>query len=87
MENERNQGKWSQISKPEQLSILLIFIGTSLAILDRVRAGSVILALGTAGFAFLKYKRVGMKRRIELFLPLAIACALFVVAVTLPHAR
>jgi len=78
---------WSEISKLEQLSILLIFIGTGLAIIDRVRAGSIILALGTGGFSYLKYKRVGMKRRIELFLPLAIACGLLVVALALPHAR
>jgi hypothetical protein len=65
----------------------MIVVGSFLAILDRVRAGSIILALGSGAFTYLKYKRVGMKRRIELFLPLAIACGLLVVAVTLPHAR
>ena len=65
----------------------MIFIGTGLAIADRVRVGGVILALASGGYSYLKYKRVGMKRRIELFLPLGIACGLLIVAVTLPHAR
>jgi hypothetical protein len=78
---------WKQLPKLEQFSILMVIIGTGLAIADRVRAGGVILALASGGYTYLKYKRVGMKRRIELFLPLGIACGLLVVAVTLPHAR
>jgi hypothetical protein len=65
----------------------MIIIGTGLAIGDRVRAGGVILALASGGYSYLKYKRVGMKRRIELFLPLGVACGLLIVALTLPHAR
>jgi len=79
--------KWADPSKTEQLSILFTVIGVALAILNRVRAGSVILALGTAGYSYLRYQRIGMKRRIELYLPLGFAAALIVVAVTLPHAR
>jgi len=79
--------KWADLSKTEQLSILFTVIGVALAILNRVRAGSVILALGTAGYSYLRYQRIGMKRRIELYLPLGFAAALIVVAVTLPHAR
>jgi hypothetical protein len=79
--------KWSDLSKQEQLSILLTVIGVGLALLNRVRAGSVILALGSAGYTYLRYQRIGMKRRIELYLPIGIAAALIVVAITLPHAR
>jgi hypothetical protein len=78
---------WKKLPKLEQFSILMVIIGTGLAIVDRVRAGGVILALASGGYTYMKYKRVGMKRRIELFLPLGIACGLLVVAVTLPHAR
>jgi hypothetical protein len=78
---------WNELPKVEQFSILMIVIGSFLAIADRVRAGGVILAVASGLYAYTKYKRVGMKRRIELFLPLGIACALLVVSVTLPHAR
>jgi hypothetical protein len=79
--------KWSDLSKQEQASILFTFIGIGLALLNRVRAGSVILAVGTAGYSYLRYHRIGMKRRIELYLPLGVAVALIAVALTLPHAR
>jgi uncharacterized membrane protein YidH (DUF202 family) len=79
--------KWADISKSEQLSLLFTVIGVGLALLNRVRAGSVILAVGTAGYSYLRYQRMGMKRRIELYLPLGFAAALLIVAVTLPHAR
>jgi uncharacterized membrane protein YidH (DUF202 family) len=79
--------KWSDLSKREQLAILFTVIGVGLALLNRVRAGGVILALGLAGYSYLRYQRIGMKRRIELYLPLGIAAALMVVAITLPHAR
>jgi thiamine monophosphate kinase len=79
--------KWSDLSKQEQLAIAFTVIGVGLALINRVRAGSVILAVGTAGYTYLRYQRIGMKRRIELYLPLGIAAALIVVAITLPHAR
>jgi len=78
---------WRTLPKIEQFAVLMIAVGTGLAILDRIRAGGVILALASGTFTYLKYKRIGMKRRIELFLPLGIACTLLVVSVTLPHAR
>ena len=71
----------------EQVSVIAIVCGIALALFGTVRSGAILLALGGGSFSYLKYQRIGMKRRIELFLPLAIACALLVVAVTLPHGR
>ena len=77
----------TQPSKAERLSIILILIGITLTAFGTVRSGAIVLAVGGGAFSYLKYTRVGTKRRIELFLPLATACALLVVAITLPHAR
>jgi len=73
--------------RAEQLSLVVITFGVALAILGTVRTGAIFLALGSAAFSYLKYQRVEVRRRIELFLPLAISCALLVVAITLPHGR
>jgi hypothetical protein len=54
-----------------------------LGILGFVRAGSLFIALGTAGVA-LKSRDF---RRIEFYLPLAIAVALFALAIALPRGR
>ena len=69
------------------LALLLIIVGVGDAIFGQVRTGSVLLAIGTAGFSFLRFREAEKKRRIELFLPLLLASLLFVVALTLPHAR
>lgn len=68
-------------------SSLFIIVGVVLAILGKVRSGSILLALGLSAYTYLRYRILGMKRRIELFLPLGIAGVLLVVALTLPHAR
>ena len=68
-------------------STLFIIVGVVLAILGKVRSGSILLALGLSAYTYLRYRILGMKRRIELFLPLGIAGVLLVVAFILPHAR
>lgn len=70
-----------------KLSKILIAIGIALALWGKVRTGSILLAVGLSAFTFFRYQIIGMKRRIELFLPLGIAGVLLVVALTLPHAR
>jgi hypothetical protein len=52
-------------------------------VLGFVRAGSLFIAAGTAGIA-LKLRDF---RRIEFYLPLAIAIALFALAIALPRGR
>ncbi len=69
------------------LGLALIIIGIVLSVFGKVRSGSLLLAIGMAGYAYTRYFIIGMKRRIELFLPLLIAGTLFVVSLTLPHAR
>ena len=61
----------------------LVLTGVVLGVLGFVRAGSLFIALGTAGVA-LKSRDF---RRIEFYLPLAIAVALFALAIALPRGR
>jgi hypothetical protein len=65
------------------MSYGFVLIGVVLGVLGFVRAGSLFIALGTAGVA-LKSRDF---RRIEFYLPLAIAVALFALAIALPRGR
>jgi hypothetical protein len=65
------------------ISYGLVLAGVVLGVLGFVRAGSLFIAAGTAGVA-LKSRDF---RRIEFYLPLAIAIALFVLAIALPRGR
>jgi hypothetical protein len=61
----------------------LVLTGVVLGVLGIVRGGSLFIAVGTLSMA-LKSRDF---RRIEFFLPLAIAIALFVLAIALPRGR
>ena len=61
----------------------LVLTGVVLGVLGIVRGGSLFIAAGTVGIA-LKSRNF---RRIEFYLPLAIAVALFVLAIALPRGR
>jgi hypothetical protein len=61
----------------------LVLTGVVLGIFGVVRGGSLFIAVGTAGIA-LKLRDF---RRIEFYLPLALAVALFVLAIALPRGR
>lgn len=61
----------------------LVLAGVVLGVLGLVRGGSLFIAVGTMGVA-LKSRDF---RRIEFYLPLAIAIALFVLAIALPRGR
>jgi predicted nucleic acid-binding Zn ribbon protein len=65
----------------------LIVLGVLLAIFGAVRTGALLIALGTEFVAITKYLRSNRHRKIELILPGAMALLLFVVALTLPHAK
>ena len=73
--------------KGRVITLTLVIAGVISAIFGAVRSGSLLLAVGTGGYAYLRYREATKKRRIELFLPLLLAALLFIVALTLPHAR
>ena len=65
------------------ISYGLVLTGVVLGVFGIVRGGSLFIAAGTAGIA-LKSRDF---RRIEFYLPLAIAIALFALAIALPSGR
>jgi hypothetical protein len=69
------------------LAYFLVVIGVTLGIFDVVRTGALLVAVGTAVIATTKYLRSNRHRKIELILPVGMALLLFVVALTLPHAK
>jgi hypothetical protein len=69
------------------LAYVFIVVGIFLGIFDVVRTGALLVAVGTAVIATTKYLRSNRHRKIELILPVGMALLLFVVALTLPHAK
>jgi len=65
----------------------IIFLGAGLGIFGVVRTGALLVAVGTSVIAITKYLRSNRHRKIELILPVGMALLLFVVALTLPHAK
>ena len=65
------------------ISYGLVLTGVVFGVFGVVRGGSLFIAAGTVGIA-LKSRDF---RRIEFYLPLAIAIALFVLAIALPRGR
>jgi len=70
-----------------RISYAAIGIGLILGIAGVVRTGSILIALGTGSIATVNYLKQDKRRKIEFILPLAVALLLFVVALTLPHAK
>lgn len=64
-------------------SYVAVLIGVALGASGVVRGGSLFIAVGTAGVA-LKSRKF---RSVQLYLPLAIAIALFALAIALPRGR
>ena len=75
------------IDRIRALAFLLVFLGVIFGIFDAVRTGALLLAIGTIVIATTKYLRSNRHRKIELILPVGMASLLFVVALTLPHAK
>ena len=69
------------------LAYVFIVVGIFLGIFDAVRTGALLVAVGTTVIATTKYLRSNRHRKIELILPVGMAILLFVVALTLPHAK
>ena len=66
---------------------VIIVFGALLGIFGAVRTGAVLVAVATGVIAITKYLRSIRHRKIELILPVGMAVLLFVVALTLPHAK
>ena len=69
------------------LAIALVVIGVTLGTLGSVRTCSILVAIGGALYSYNAYTTSATKRTIELLIPLALAALLFVVSLTLPHAK
>ena len=69
------------------LAFILVILGVIFGIFDAVRNGALLLSVGTIVIAISKYLRSNRHRKIELILPVGMAALLFVVALTLPHAK
>ena len=69
------------------VAFVLVFLGILLGVFDAVRTGALFLSVGTIVIATTKYLRSNRHRKIELILPVGMAALLFVVALTLPHAK
>jgi len=65
------------------ISYLVVAAGVVVGALGLVRIGSLLIAVGTALFAISQRGQ----RKIELYLPLAISIALFLLALALPRGR
>jgi hypothetical protein len=75
------------IDRIRALAFGFVFIGVLFGIFDAVRTGALFLSIGTMVIATTKYLRSNRHRKIELILPVGMAALLFVVALTLPHAK
>ena len=83
--------KLPQLKGSERLwrifSIFLVVIGVTFGIFNAVRTGSILVAIGGSFYSYLSYTTSATKRTIELLIPLAMTALLFVVSLTLPHAK
>ena len=70
-----------------KIAYFAIALGLILGIFGVVRTGSILIALGSATIASVNFLKQEKKRKIEFILPVALALLLFVVALTLPHAK
>ncbi len=75
------------VDRIQILAFALIVLGIIFGIFDAVRTGALLLSIGTGIVATTKYLRSNRRRKIELILPVGMAALLFVVALTLPHAK
>jgi len=68
-------------------SYALVVIGFVLGIVGAVRSAAILVAIGAATFTANQFARSNKRRKIDFILPIAVALLLFVVALTLPHAK
>jgi hypothetical protein len=68
-------------------SYALVVVGLVLGIVGAVRSAAILVAIGAATFTANQFARSNKRRKIDFILPMAVALLLFVVALTLPHAK
>ena len=68
-------------------AIILVVIGVTLGIFSAVQAGSILVAIGGALYAYVSYTASIARRTIELLIPMGVSVLLFVLSLTLPHAK
>ena len=68
-------------------SYALVVVGLVLGIAGAVRSAAILVAIGAATFTANQFARSNKRRKIDFILPMAVALLLFVVALTLPHAK
>ena len=80
-----------QLPGPERLwqvlSIAFVVIGVTIGIFSAVRTCSILVAIGAAIYTYGSYTTSVTKRTIELLVPMVFTILLFVVSLTLPHAK
>lgn len=69
------------------LAIGLVVIGVTIGIFSAVRTCSIVVSIGGALYSYVAYTTGVTKRTIELLIPMGFATLLFVVSLTLPHAK
>ncbi|MEJ0014244.1 MAG: hypothetical protein WDN07_01210 [Actinomycetota bacterium] len=68
-------------------AILLVVIGVTMGIFSAVRSCSILVAIGGAIYTYVAYTTSAKRRTIELLIPMGLSLLLFIVSLTLPHAK
>ena len=71
----------------QALSIALVVIGVTSGMASAVRTGSILVSIGGALYTYSSYTSSATKRTIELLIPIGVTMLLFLVSLTLPHAK
>ena len=69
------------------LAIALVVTGVTIGIFSAVRTCSILVALGGGLYAYIAYTTSATRRTIELLIPSGVTLLLFLVSLTLPHAK
>lgn len=68
-------------------AVTLVVIGVTIGIFGAVRSCSILVALGGMIYAYVAYTTSATRRTIELLIPMGLSILLFIVSLTLPHAK
>ncbi|MEI6294939.1 MAG: hypothetical protein WCO95_02645 [Actinomycetes bacterium] len=69
------------------MAIALVVMGVTIGIFSAVRTCSILVAIGGALYAYIAYTTSSPRRSIELLIPTGVTLLLFIVSLTLPHAK
>lgn len=68
-------------------AVLLVVIGVTIGIFGAVRSCSILVSIGGVIYTYVAYTTSATRRTIELLIPIGLSVLLFVVSLTLPHAK